>query len=133
MPDSQPKMKRSGKPIRVAVIGGGCAALTTAFELSRPEHGGRYQVTVYQLGWRLGGKGASGRGPSGRIEEHGLHLWMGFYENAFRLMRECYAELARPPGSCPIVSWRDAFEPAPLVAVADQIGANEWIPWIVSL
>jgi uncharacterized protein with NAD-binding domain and iron-sulfur cluster len=121
------------KPIRVAIVGGGCASMAAAFELTRPHHQGRFAVTVYQVGWRLGGKGASGRGPSGRIEEHGLHLWMGFYENAFRLMRECYAELARPPGSCPIVSWRDAFEPAPLVAVADQIGANEWIPWIVSL
>ena len=28
-----------------------------------------------------------GGGVADRIEEHGLHLWMGFYENAFRLMR----------------------------------------------
>src|SRR5437763_6084185 len=83
--------------------------MAAAFELTRPEHGGRYQVTVYQLGWRLGGKGASGRGPAGRIEEHGLHLWMGFYENAFRLVRECYAELGRDPRACPIATWRDAF------------------------
>ena len=34
--------------------------------------------------------------PNGRIEEHGLHLWLGYYENAFRLLRECYAELDRP-------------------------------------
>ena len=77
------------KPIKVAVIGGGCAAISAAFELSRPAHKGKYQVTIYQLGWRLGGKGASGRGPANRIEEHGLHLWMGSYENAFRLIREC--------------------------------------------
>src|SRR6185503_267067 len=77
---------------RVVIIGGGCAGLTAAFELSRPEHGDRFQITVYQMGFRLGGKGASGRGVGGRIEEHGLHLWMGFYENAFRLMRECYEE-----------------------------------------
>ena len=79
------------RPIKVAIIGGGCASVTTAFELTRPIHKGKYQVTIYQLGWRLGGKGASGRGPAGRIEEHGLHIWLGFYENAFRLMRECYA------------------------------------------
>ena len=78
--------------------------MAAAFELTRPEHAGRYEVTVYQLGWRLGGKGASGRGPAGRIEEHGLHLWMGFYENAFRLMRECYAELRRDPATCPIAT-----------------------------
>ena len=88
-------MTEDERVVRVAIIGGGCAALTTAFELTRPEHEGRYDVTVYQMGWRLGGKGASGRGVDDRIEEHGLHLWMGFYENAFRLMRECYASVAR--------------------------------------
>ena len=53
--------------IRVAIVGGGCAAMSAAFELTRPEHAARYQVVVYQLGWRLGGKGASRRGPAGRI------------------------------------------------------------------
>ena len=101
------------KPVRVAIVGGGCGAMAAAFELTRPEHEGRYQVTVYQLGWRLGGKGASGRGPADRIEEHGFHVWLGFYENAFRLMRECYAELARDPHDCRIAHWRDAFDPAP--------------------
>ena len=85
------------KPVKVAIIGGGCAGMTSAFELTRPEHAGRYEVTVYQPGWRLGGKGASSRGAADRIEEHGLHLWMGYYDNAFRLMRECYEELARDP------------------------------------
>ncbi len=72
------------------------AGLTAAWELSRPEHRGRIdQVTVYQRGWRLGGKGASSRGAHGRIEEHGLHVWLGYYDNAFRLMREAYDELDR--------------------------------------
>jgi uncharacterized protein with NAD-binding domain and iron-sulfur cluster len=74
-------------PIRVAIMGGGCAAMAAAWELSAPRHRGKYQLDVYQPGWRLGGKGASGRGPNDRIEEHGLHVWMGFYENAFRMMR----------------------------------------------
>jgi uncharacterized protein with NAD-binding domain and iron-sulfur cluster len=117
------------KPIRVAVIGGGCAALTTAFELSRPEHKGRYQVTVYQMGWRLGGKGASGRGIADRVEEHGLHLWMGFYENAFRLMRECYAERRVAFPACRIADWRDAFTPMPHVGVADRT-AEGWEFWL---
>ena len=107
--------------------------MAAAFELTRPEHGGRYQVTVYQLGWRLGGKGASGRGPAGRIEEHGLHLWMGFYENAFRLVRECYAELARDPRACPIANWRDAFAPAPVVGVADRGPDGRWRPWFAEI
>jgi len=126
-------MPDPGQPIRVIVIGGGCAAMTAAFELSRPEHGGRYQVTLYQVGWRLGGKGASGRGPSGRIEEHGLHLWMGWYENAFQLMRECYDELGRDPRSCPLAGWRDAFVPAPLTGVMERSPEGEWAPFLSAL
>jgi uncharacterized protein with NAD-binding domain and iron-sulfur cluster len=117
------------KPHRVAIIGSGCAALTTAFELTRPELEGRYQVTVYQQGFRLGGKGASSRGPAGRIEEHGLHVWLGFYENAFRMMRECYAELARDPAQSPIASWRDAFRPDSHVGVMDWSAAGGWEVW----
>ena len=120
----------SQKPIEVAVIGGGCAAVTAAFELTRPEHQGKFHVTIYQLGWRLGGKGASGRGPADRIEEHGLHIWMGFYENAFRLVRECYAELNRDPHKCRLADWRDAFVPAPLVGVMDRSPRGEWNPWL---
>jgi uncharacterized protein with NAD-binding domain and iron-sulfur cluster len=104
--------------IKVAIIGGGCAGIAAAFELSRPEHKRKFDITIYQLGWRLGGKGASGRGPHGRIEEHGFHVWMGCYENAFRLMRECYQELGRDPRSCRIADWRDAFFPAPFLTVA---------------
>ncbi len=108
------------KPIKVAIIGGGCASISAAFELSRPTHKGKYQVTIYQLGWRLGGKGASGRGPADRIEEHGLHLWMGSYENAFRLIRECYSELKRDRRKCRIADWRDAFSPAPFIGLAER-------------
>jgi uncharacterized protein with NAD-binding domain and iron-sulfur cluster len=106
------------RPIKVAVIGGGCASIAAAFELTRPEHKGRYRLTVYQTGWRLGGKGASGRGPAGRIEEHGLHIWLGYYENAFKLLRECYAELGTGSrGRCE--DWREAFFPDPHIAVSE--------------
>ena len=87
------------KPIKVAIIGGGCASIAAAFELTRPSHKGAYRVTIYQLGWRLGGKGASGRGPAGRIEEHGLHVWLGCYENAFGLLRELYRDWQKDPRS----------------------------------
>jgi len=119
----------SRKPLRVAIVGGGCAALTAAFELTSPKHHGRYDVTVYQMGWRLGGKGASGRGVANRIEEHGLHLWMGFYENAFRLMRDCYGERRASFPSCRFADWRDAFRPAPDVGVADRDG-DSWAFWL---
>lgn len=114
---------------KVAIIGSGCAAMTTAFELTRPALQGRYQVTVYQQGFRLGGKGASSRGPAGRIEEHGLHVWLGFYENAFRLMRECYAELGRDPEASPIATWRQAFEPSSHVGIVDWSESSGWEPW----
>ena len=72
------------------------AALSAAWRLSEPASRDRFEsITVYQRGWRLGGKAASSRGPNGRIEEHGLHIWLGSYENAFALLRECYAELDR--------------------------------------
>jgi len=118
------------RPIKVAIIGGGCASVTTAFELTQPIHRGKYQVTIYQLGWRLGGKGASGRGPAGRIEEHGLHIWLGFYENAFRLMRECYEELGRDPRKCPIATWRDAFFADPYVGVMERSRSGGWLKWL---
>jgi uncharacterized protein with NAD-binding domain and iron-sulfur cluster len=104
--------------------------MTTAYELTRPEHAGRFEVTVYQMGFRLGGKGASGRGPGARIEEHGLHLWLGFYENAFRIMRDCYAELGRDSFRCPVATFEQAFRPAPVVAVTDRGGQGEWEPWV---
>jgi uncharacterized protein with NAD-binding domain and iron-sulfur cluster len=113
------------QPIRVAIVGGGCAAMATAWELTQPAQGKRFEVTVYQLGWRLGGKGASGRGACGRVEEHGLHLWMGHYDNAFRLMRECYAELSRSPDH-PLATWRDAFKPDPYVGLTHPAKGGDW-------
>ena len=122
----------SGRPTRVAVLGGGMAGLTAAWRLS--EAGWRDElesITVYQRGWRLGGKGASSRGPNGRVEEHGLHLWLGYYENAFRLLRECYAELDRPhtDPEAPIQTWRDAFFPAATVGLEDR-RADGWHHWL---
>src|SRR5689334_25343914 len=124
-------MADSERPIRVAIVGGGCAGITAAYELSRPEHQGRYDVTVYQVGWRLGGKGASGRGVHGRVEEHGLHLWMGYYENAFRLMRECYAELAQASGEEHWLCFDEAFLPANHNGAMDWSPAGRWTPWKV--
>ena len=85
---------------RVAVLGGGPAALAAALALTEPAVADSFEVTVYQPGWRLGGKCASGRNLSraGRIEEHGLHVWFGFYDNSFAMMHRVYAELGRPEG-----------------------------------
>ncbi len=118
-----------GEPVRVVIIGGGCGAMTAAYELSRPEHNGHYAVTVYQQGWRLGGKGASGRGPSGRVEEHGLHVWLGFYENSFRMMRECYSALEASPEGSPFGPWQDAFLPEMDVGLFARAGSAGWQKW----
>lgn len=116
------------KPIKVAIVGGGCASIAAAFELTQPRHGGAYQVTLYQTGWRLGGKGSSGRGPAGRIEEHGLHVWLGCYDNAFMLLRQCFEELnagSKKPGK----DWRDLFMPEPYIAAAGNSADGGWVNW----
>jgi uncharacterized protein with NAD-binding domain and iron-sulfur cluster len=118
----------SRKTIKIAVIGGGCASMAAVWELSRPEHEGRYDITVYQQGWRLGGKGASGRGPAGRIEEHGLHIWLGFYDNAFRMMRECYAEL-EAAGETVFGDWRDAWATENDIALYSTVENGGWQRW----
>jgi uncharacterized protein with NAD-binding domain and iron-sulfur cluster len=78
---------------RIAIVGGGMAALATAFELTQREDlRERFDITIYQMGWRLGGKGATGRDHEGRVVEHGLHIWFGCYENAFRMLKTAYEE-----------------------------------------
>jgi len=120
---------------KIAVLGSGVGAMSTVFELtSVPGWQERFEITVYQMGWRLGGKGASGRDRSvkDRIYEHGLHLWMGFYENAFRQMRDAYQEwnangYLPKPG---FANYRDAFEPRNFAPAMDQVNGN-WTAWLL--
>ena len=108
---------------KIAILGGGLGALASAFELtSQPGWKDRYEVTVYQKGWRLGGKGASGRGDNDRIEEHGLHCFWGFYDNAFSMLRTCYAEVNRQSG--PIKTLEDAFKKLSSVHFIDEIDGH---------
>lgn len=96
---------------KIVILGGGLAALSTAFELtSQPGWQERYEVTLHTMGWRLGGKCASSRGPNERIEEHGIHLFMGSYFNAMRVMKRLYDELGRKPGT-PLATFEEAFHP----------------------
>ena len=105
--------------------------LATAWELSSGEWRKHLDsITVYQRGWRLGGKGASSRGRFGRIEEHGLHILLGFYENAFRVLKQAYDELGRPAGA-PLATWQDAFKPHNYVVLMEATGA-EWKPWAMN-
>jgi len=96
---------------KIAVLGGGIAGLTAAYELSKTkELQDKYEVTIYQMGWRLGGKASTGRGPEGQIQEHGLHFWFGCYENAFRMLKEVYTARPLRPDD-PLKDWRCALKP----------------------
>lgn len=119
-------------PQKIAILGGGVSAITTAYYLT--EQAGwqnNYDITVYQQGWRLGGKGASGRNAKygQRIEEHGLHIWFGFYSNAFKMIKAAYASLDRPPGA-PLATWRDAFKQQDYVALSESVG-DQWHNWSI--
>ena len=114
---------------RICIIGGGIGALTSAYFLTDPQLAGRFEVTVYTMGWRLGGKGASGRNQhrQSRIEEHGLHIWFGTYHNAISLMRRCYAELGRTPDQ-PLATFEDAFKAQRRVVLLEAVG-DQRRPW----
>lgn len=135
----------AGAVVRVAIVGGGCAGMATAWQLQQlnrqraPDAAApRYDISVYEGSFRLGGKGASVRDAHGRIIEHGLHVWLGFYENAFRLMRDVYAAAAQqglgPQAAADIDrlvfgSVDDAFSPEPHIGVASRRVSGDWQVW----
>lgn len=122
-------MAESG-PTKIAVLGGGISSLTTVAELTeQPGWQEKYDITVYQLGWRLGGKGASGRNLDqyNRVEEHGYHMWFGFYDNAFHLMRNIYSENARPL-EMPMATWSEAFKPVNYWVIMEHMD-DRWVNW----
>ncbi|MBI1212610.1 MAG: NAD(P)-binding protein [Alphaproteobacteria bacterium] len=95
---------KKSKKTRVFVLGGGPAALSAVFGLtSSPGWRDRFEITLLQMGWRLGGKCASSRDPNHgyRNYEHGFHILGGFYHNSLRLLRDCYAEWKSPPNGKP--------------------------------
>lgn len=128
------------KKIKVAILGGGAGAMAAAFALTAtPERRARYEVTVHQLGFRLGGKAASGRnaGASQRIEQSGPHVLLGCYENTFRLVRACYEELARPP-EAPLATWQDALRKQSHAVIFCKLSGESahdggWFPWAFEL
>lgn len=129
----------TGSPKKVAIIGGGVGAITAAYAITQlPNWQDEYDITLYQLGWRLGGKGASGRNmkKGGRIEEHGLHIWAGFYDNGFRLMRDCYEQLNKTglrSQDAPLGTLEKAFSGLNHFMLAEEVpnadGEKELHPW----
>ncbi len=113
--------------------------MAAAWQLMRLDPG-RYRITVYQRGWRLGGKGASGRnrapGQGLRIEEHGLHILMGFYDHVFHILRTCYEELGPAPADSAhggIGSWGEALTGSDHLHICDRYRNGERSIWELQL
>ncbi|RED12146.1 FAD-dependent oxidoreductase [Pontivivens insulae] len=112
---------------KIAILGGGISALTTALELTAtPELRAKHDVSIWQMGWRLGGKCATGRDEQGRILEHGLHFWFGCYDNAWAMLRDVYAEWEDRPSNCPYRTGFDAFEPQNYTPLWTEISPDDW-------
>jgi uncharacterized protein with NAD-binding domain and iron-sulfur cluster len=127
---------------KVAIVGGGMAGIAAAYELMASDPNG-YKITVYERHWRLGGKCASGRnldaGMGQRIEEHGLHILMGFYENVFEILERCYEDL-RQAGRLPLPGagepwWGGVLRGLDTVYFAEAPlgGAPDWMYWEIPL
>jgi len=132
MDNDQPNL--SPKKKKIAILGTGIGALSTAFELSDfPGWQDLYEITVYQVGWRAGGKTASSRGVNNRIQERGIHILQGWYWNMFRLVRRSYDE-RRKKGIDPTQRyqhWKDALvkDDTTLLTTQKDESKNEWDSW----
>ncbi len=83
--------KVGGRPLRVAVLGGGMGGLACAHELAREG----VEVTIHEAGHALGGKARShyvpGTGTNGRRDlpgEHGFRFYPAFYRHVVATMEE---------------------------------------------
>jgi len=111
-------------PPKIAILGGGISSLSTAYNLLT--HSTQdLDITLYQVGWRLGGKAHTGRNPNhgDRIEEHGVHLLFGGYRYVFEVMDRVYRELGRP-NEHPLARWEDVVLAQNEITVADFQGGT---------
>ena len=129
---TEPASRADDRGTRVAILGGGCGGLAAAWELTAsPALRRRFDVTVYEQSWRLGGKGASGRAGGGdggpgsrRIHEHGLHVWFGFYERSFRMLRAAYEEAGLAHGED---WWTVPFQKCDAISLYEQRDDGTWL------
>ena len=124
----------------IHILGGGPSGLSAAFHLTSPEFNpdwkDRYRVVVHQLGWRLGGKGATGRNAEmgDRIEEHGIHLFGNMYANSLHMVDAAHHELGNgsvmdiefEPSNTQLVS---TFRHGGWQGFGGSLPHNHGIPW----
>ena len=128
----------SEKKERIAVLGGGVAALSAAFYLTeQPDWQDKYEITVYQQGWRLGGKCASGHdmrpGYGHRIYEHGLHIFAGWYDQAFNLLRLAYEAIGRPPEHPNSTVWEAFTSEDTITLMYLDYDGKATVPWLLDM
>jgi uncharacterized protein with NAD-binding domain and iron-sulfur cluster len=106
---------------RIAILGAGPAGLAAAWALSEEAVRDRHEVHIYQMGWRAGGKSATGLnfGAGERIEQNGSHYLFGCYHHSFALVRRAYEELGPRAG---FGRFRDEFAPRNIVVAAQAPG-----------
>jgi len=115
------------KPTRIAIVGGGPAGLSAAYHLTEIDEDRDLDITIYQLGWRLGGKASTGRdeGRGNRIEEHGIHGFCKFYFNTWEMMAKVYAQVGEhgpnEEACLPVGTMRDAFLPSSTVYNVENV------------
>ncbi|MEQ8485124.1 MAG: NAD(P)-binding protein [Pseudomonadales bacterium] len=118
---------------KVAILGGGPGGLAAAYGLSNtPALRERFEVTVYQLGWRCGGKITSGRqGPEHRMQQNGTHYLFGCYDNSFALIKAAYDQL-NGSGEHRFGSYEEAFIPVGFLALKQHF-QGEWHNWCIEM
>src|SRR5215470_580694 len=119
----------SDRKTKVAVLGGGPAGLAAAFGLSdTAEQRAKYEVTVYQMGWRAGGKCSTGRAaPTQRVEQNGTHYLFGCYDACFDTVKRSFDELAAR-GVTSFGTFEEAFLPRNLLVFEHRF-RGEWHLW----
>ncbi|HEX4340145.1 MAG TPA: FAD-dependent oxidoreductase [Polyangiaceae bacterium] len=118
-----------GQKTRVVVLGAGPAGLAAAFGLSdTEEQRARYDVTVYQMGWRAGGKCSTGRAaPTLRVEQNGTHYLFGCYDACFDTVRRSFDELSIR-GISSFGTYEQAFLPRNLLVFTHRF-RGKWHLW----
>ncbi len=121
----------SRKKQRVCILGAGPAGLAAAYGLSASEDlRERYDVTIYQVGWRAGGKCSTGRsGEEMALQQNCAHYLFGCYTNTFKMMREVYRELPAT-GRHEFGSFDKVLLPRNLVALK-ELFKGEWHTWFM--